>query len=251
MLFLSDHLEKKSPGRIPSSESDALTSVLQRTTGPLQSPLSEPMQWTSDLSSEVDLEGMEVGNYCWRSYLVLPKTKGKGLQFALPLRSSWLGSATEHWWELSTIYPVITHPQYSLDSPTSVPPHLSPTITSAEAILRPAVLQVQSTQQHTLSKAKTRYILTSAVVLIALLVLGLAGVFVDTQIGVVGVYIAVLLEGWCVGSICLISAQLRRSHMELRCSLEAFCQTKTGLKDYNMRVVGPYYLQFLPLQSVP
>ena len=251
MLFLSDHLEKKFPGRIPSSESDALTSVLQRTTGPLQPPLSEPMQWTSDLSSEVDLEGMEVGNYCWRSYLILPKAKGRGLQFALPLRSSWLGSATEHWWEFATIYPVITQPQYYLDSPTSVPAHLSSAITSAESILCPAVLQVPLTQQHTLSKAKTRYILTSAVLLLALVVLGLAGALVDAEVTVVGVYIAVLLEGWCVGSICVISASIRKSHLELRCSLEAFCQSKAGLKDYSVRVAGPYYLQFQPLPSVP
>jgi hypothetical protein len=209
------------------------------------------MQWTSDISSEVDLEGMEVSNYCWKSYLILPKAKGRGLQFALPLRSSWLGSATAHWWEFSTIFPVITRPEYHLDSPTSVPPHLSSTITSAETVLRSAVLQVPLTQQHTLSKAKIRYILTSAVLLIALLVLGLAGTVVDTEVAVVGTYIAVLLEGWCIGWICVISAQLRKSHIELWCSLEALCHSKIGLKDYNVRIAGPYSLQFLPLQSVP
>jgi hypothetical protein len=138
----SDLLDPKNPGRTPSTESEAQPGLLQRTTGIPQLPLSEPMQWLARPASDLDLAQLEVRNYCWCSYLLLPKPPDRCLQFALPLRSSLLGSVTEHWWEVSTIYPAIVAPRYDLESLAAVPAEVLSAITLAEETISKSVAQV-------------------------------------------------------------------------------------------------------------
>ena len=244
----SDRLDPKNPGRTPSTESEAQPGALQRNTEIPQLPMSEPIQWLPRPASDLDLSQLEVRNYCWSSYLLLPKPQDRCLQFALPLRSSLLGSVTEHWWEVSSIYPVIVAPRYDLESLAAAPAEVLSAITLAEGTIFKYVAQVSARQQHILIKTKIRYLLTAAVLLAVLLVLGLAGYLVaEAEIAVCVLGVG-LMEGWCLYWACVCSAKLRRSYVEMRKTLEGFCQEDLGLKGYSVRVVGPFVLQFLQYQ---
>lgn len=247
---LSDRLDPKCPGRTPSTESEALPCALQRTTGTAQLPLSEPMQWLASPASDSDLSQLEVRHFCWCSYLLLPKPPDRCLQFALPLKSSRLGSVTEPWWGTSTIYPAIVAAKYDLESLAAVPAEVSSAVSAAEAAISRPVARVSAKQQHILAKAKIRYILVTFVLLAVLLVLGLAGYLADAELVAVCVLGVGLLAGWCLYWACVSSAQLRRSYMDMRQHLEALCQSDLGLKGYSMRVVGPFVLQFLQSQPM-
>lgn len=247
---LSDRLDQKFPGRTPSTESEALPGALQRTAGTAQLPISEPMQWLASPASDLDLAQFEVKHFCWRGYLLLPKPPDRCLQFALPLKSSRLGSVTEPWWGTSTIYPAIVAARYDLESLAAVPAEVSSAVSAAEAAISRPVSQVSARQQHITAKAKIRYILLALVLLAVLLVLGLAGYLVDGELVAVCVLGVGLLEGWCVYWACVSSAQLRRSYVDMRQHLEALCQSDLGLKGYSMRVTGPFVLQFLQSQAM-
>lgn len=244
---LSERQDQKYPGRTPSTESEAVPGSLQRTT--VQLPTSEPLQWQDYQSSDLDLSQLEVKNYCWRSYLLLPRPPDRGLQFALPLRSSRLGSVTQQWWERGTIYPVIVAPRYELESLAVVPGDVAAAVDLAEAVISKPVEKVRFTQQHALVKIKVRYLLTAAVLLCIFLVLGLAGFLLEAQTAAVCAVAVGLLEVWCVYWLCVCSSKLRRSYFKMRQRLEVFSQTDIGLKGYNMRIAGPFVLQFLQPQS--
>ena len=242
----SDFPDLKNPGRTPSTESEVQFGTSHRTTAISTGTFSEPIQWVADPSLDPETPVLEVRNFCWKSYVLLPKSPLRCLQFSLPLKSCRLGSVTERWWECWSIYPAIAAPRYELESFSAAPTtEVNTVISAAESLISSPISEVSLTQLRELQKAKIRYLFLSVLLLGVLLVLGLSGFLLDPQLTVVSAIGAVLLELWCFYWIAVRSADMRRSYKRMRHSLEWFCHRQPELvaKGYSIKVTGPFVLQ--------
>lgn len=213
--------------------------------------LDDQLYWVKKQPTRQDCVAVEVGAWCTRNYLVIPRMQQE-LQFILPTSCNRFTAVCEHWWDPRTAYPLLTSANFSLIAPYCRPSSaLLGAIDLASARITPPILRVRSTQLQHIYQTRSKYFSLLGLVMLLWGILTLLGGVLNTRtVGPVcaGAAIFTLLISV---SLAVLSAQARKCYIDISLLLREFCAQHECASGYRLRSIGPLSLVVERSMSVP